>query len=285
MQITTTKKLRGLLELSSIGRQLKYDHRNDKGQSITLDNKYANNQELKIAENSGYITISGMPEMMEGDYGPIPEPTVRLINIIRNPITIKIDNETKEIAPGGSIVVVASVLKNPYVSCLIGKKLKVDDLEESFSEDSGLDIDADPVEPETIAVVANPNDEVTYTTPQEIKKINANKLPIPKKEEKSLPHVYSPAVDEEPEEKPEINFVDQEQEAKRIEKNLGKKAKILDELSESKTIDTEVVKLDKMEDTTPVVVQRKKSEEVPMVSEKPKRGRKKIQRSTEIFDI
>jgi hypothetical protein len=290
MQITTTKKLKGILELPSLGTRLMYDHVKDKSQTITIDDKYASNQEINIAYANDLITIKGKPIVPEGEYGPQPELTAKLINIAKNPITLRIDKEVKEIAPGGSVIVPVSFLNNPHIKCLINKKFKVDDLESVIETETGSDLDID-AEPETIAVVANPNDEKTFTTPQELKKINANKIPEAKKEEKSIPQVYSPRQEDEIDEETEENFVDKIQEKERIKKLSCKKNDNNAQNDSENISDTEAVQLNKMGDTTPVVVQRKesfiegKTETVEAKPEKKKRGRPKKQRSTEIFDI
>ena len=290
MIITTTKKLKGVLEIVSLGVQMTYKHPEGKPQTRMLENKHYSNSDLQAAVSMGYITISDVkPEVSEDDdnFETAPEITVKLINKTSNPIVLSAPKivDCKELPAKGFLVLPISVLSSPALTAIIasGKvevqdlantevtkyekaltvdpensPLDLDDIEDEEDEDEALEEEEEEVEVaevpknDTTAVVANPNNETMYKTDQSLKKVvNASKPKKAKKEKDSKMKVYSPNDKSEKKKKTstdddEISFVDKEQDEKRIET-----------LSVGDVSDTEAIRVDKFEDTTATVIQRK----------------------------
>jgi len=280
MKITTTKKLRGVLELTSLGIQMAYDHKKDKPQIRTLEDRFYANSDLQAASDLKLIKISDVNNKStddiddDDDLDMGPEPTVKLVNKTANPILIAAAKvaDSKEIPANGFLVLPVSILDNPAVAAVISSgKIEVVDLETKGDDDiepedgdptpcGPLDLDDDDEgaegaeaeevpEDNTTAVVANPNNDKVQQTDQSIKSVSATKPKPVKDETHSKMQVYSPQELKNEEEKKtdnDIAFVDQEQEQERI-----------DQLTTGDPVDTETAQTEKLEDTTPTVVKRK----------------------------
>lgn len=270
MKITTTKKIKGALELPSIGVQLHYDHIKGKPQVMVIDDKHFMNNDIQIASGMNFITIEAgqrSEEAVIDDDGQEQPQTVLLTNLTNNPIIITIDGQKVEIPAKRSSRLPETVLENAHIKESIVKKMIqvkeeiVNEEEASIEEtkataydldeeERGMDDEEKINEHATTPVVANPNNEKTIKTDRSIKKINARKPRQAKKVKrdktpKETVKVYSPEeVVDDPGEKEDLDFVDKEQEKERI-------ASLKRNTSATKAVQTEA-----LEGTTPTVVKR-----------------------------
>jgi len=273
MKITTTKNLKGVLEIPSLGIQLAYDHNNGKSQTRHLDDKYYGDSDIQTAANLKLITISKTSKKKKKSYLTGNE-LIKLVNKTDRPLMIGASTlaDSKQIPAQSFLILPSSILENPHVRNAVDSgKLEIQDADALTGETKtlNLDLDLDVPEDDTTAVVANPNEEKTPETEQSIKKVDATKAEEKKDDTDSEMRVYSPDAtgDEEEEDADEIEFVDKEQEKERL-KMLPKKTE--------ETSDTEAVQSKKLEGTTPVVIQRK----MKKVGSKKKAAKKKTTKKT-----
>ena len=268
MKITTTKKVRGILELPSVGIQMGYDHNKDKPQIRVINNKFCHNNDIRVASDQGFIKVTDLPGQKSSKEKAFLDidvsKTIKLINNTDNPVMIVIDEDSnqKEVAAHQSVYIPGSLLENTFIQQAIKtKKIKIEneDAQATMSLDLDLEPDNEPEEisDKTTAVVVNPNKDKNMKTKSSLKRVNVKKQKTKDKEDKSTMQIYTPSemVDAN-EEEDESNFVDKEQEKERIASHpiLGKKKK-----QPSGVVDTEVVKTPSLEGTTPMVVEAKKT--------------------------
>ena len=270
MRITSTKKLKGVLEMPSLGLQISYDHINDKSQTATIDDRHYGNHEVQVALGMKLITTkykgNAKNEKEEQDEYVPNEPMARLIN--NTPTTIQLTRPQIEIPPKGVANLPKTLLSDPCIKAAINNgTLKIDqedmDTDQAISisknnQESPLDIDNMPedtiatIANPTTATIANPNNESVYKTSQSIKSTNAPKIKAKKDDPASTAQVYSPdelAVKEK-KDKSDLNFVDKEQELERINSHPKLKAKSKD-ITSTKALQTEP-----LEGTIPIVMSR-----------------------------
>jgi len=256
VKIATTKKLRGVLELPSAGIQISYDHKNDKPRVMTISDDLYYNNDVQTAAKLKFITLSKTPKrFLKQEDSEQSESILQLVNETNYPILLS--SSEQQIGPKGSVTASIEILFDANVrkaieSGKITAKQNGKPIENIFQKIENPKID-EREEDATVAVVANPNKEKTHKTEKSIKKTEVTTVKkSPKETVDSSPKVYSPkdAVDEKESKKDEMEFVDKEQEIQRINAHpvLGKK--------ESDLSDTEAVKSEQLDGTTPVVMKR-----------------------------
>lgn len=263
MKITTTKKLRGVLELPSVKMQLSYNHQKNKPQIATVNDCNYKNNDIRVAVSMNLITLSEVPtdeQIQEQEESGQMQQMIRLTNKTNTPMLVEVEanEKAKEIPAHGSIYVPMIAVQSAHVrKALENGILESEELGNLFTEAADieeLDIDA------TTPMIANPNNETMPETEHTIKSNQVKNTATVKPEEKnSKAQVYSPKdiVDKEEEDDTDISFVDKEQEQERISFRRGKTSKKTKKSSKSNDITTtEVVQTEKMDGTTPLVVKR-----------------------------
>ena len=247
MKITSTKKLRGVLDLPSVGIQIKYDHPADKSQTYTVDDKNYSNSDVQTAAGMKLITLKDIAEGADAydEAEDLNNDVVEITNLSNHEIHIAAAE--RSIAPKSTVALPVAVLDNHDVQFAITKKiLEVNKIKRyDFTKAPALDLDADIEDvkaksDDTTATVANPNQEIIPHTEQSMKSHSANKT-----------HSPNESTDDEN----AIKFVDKEQEEKRIKSHpiLGKKVMV--EADEEGEV-IKPTKSEELEGTTPIIVKR-----------------------------
>lgn len=154
MVIKGTPKIRGVLDLNSIKRQI-----SAKDVMPISDNDFWNS-DVQIALKMGYITAigeQGNPTSAEGD----PDRVVKLVNKLRTPINIP--NQNHAVPAGAQFTMRESELRNPDMRLAIAKGLVqiLNVLEDETTASEGfLKLGADDVE-ETETHPATPESNLT----------------------------------------------------------------------------------------------------------------------------
>ena len=93
MKVTTTKNLKGVLELTSLGVQLSYDHTNNKPQMRTMDDRFYSHRDIQAASDLKLIKITDVKKEDsyddDDDEFDFQEKEVILTNQTNNPIIIE----------------------------------------------------------------------------------------------------------------------------------------------------------------------------------------------------
>lgn len=258
MRITTTKKLKGVLELPSVKMQLSYDHQKNKPQVATVNDSNYKNNDIRVAVGMSLITLSDLPtdeQIQEQEESGQMQQMIRLTNKTNSLLYVEISDreKAKEIPAHGSIYVPMIAVQSAHVrKALENGILESEELGNLFSDPTDIeDLEIDATTP----MVVNPNEEAMPVTEHTIKSNEVKDTATIKPEkDTSKVKVYSPSdiIDTEAEdEDTDVSFVDKEQEKERISFKRGKKSKKDDNISK-----TETVKKAKMDGTTPIVVQR-----------------------------
>ena len=290
MQITTTKKLKGVLDMPTIGIQMEYDHKNDKPQVKTVSDEYYGSNELQAAQDLKLITLSNIPkEMHEYDEAEEKVLSARVKNTTKVPILLSFSSKNGlEIPAGSTVTIDIQTLENFHMQAILktGKLVVIeqDHSIEKTNENIPMSLDDEPVkkakikkikkvkktkkvkkikkakktkkENETVAVVANPNKDEIVQTEQSIESKNAEEQKTQEPDLSTKMTVYSPDTlpDEDEKNDSDISFVDKEQEEKRI-----KELSLEDEIDEDNIGEMSIEQTKPMEGTTPLIVRQTKT--------------------------